>query len=119
MAATAKKKTGRTRANSKSGAVRAYLAKNPEAGPTEVARELKKAGIQISPAHVSAVKAALKRSTGANGHAANGRGRRGRRPASADAVSLNSLIEARVFAARVGGVEKARELITALARLQS
>jgi hypothetical protein len=113
-------KTRKPRANSKSGAVRAYFARHPQAGPTEVANALKKEGIEISAAHVSNVKAAMKRKAGSNGQAARGRGRRGRPAAGgSDAVSISSLIEARSFANRVGGVEKASALIAALAKLQS
>jgi hypothetical protein len=113
-------KTRKPRANSKSGAVRAYFARHPQAGPTEVASALKKEGIEISAAHVSNVKAAMKRKAGSNGQSGRGRGRRGRPVAGggSDAVSISSLIEARSFANRVGGVEKASALIAALAKLQ-
>jgi hypothetical protein len=125
---TTTKTTRRKRANSKSGAIRAYLKRKPEAGPTEIANALMKKGIEISPAHVSNVKAALRKSAEANGEALDGggdatggrkAGRRGRKPAPRDVVSLGSLIEARTFAARVGGVEQARALLAALAKLQS
>jgi hypothetical protein len=121
MATVMKKR--KPRANSKSGAVRAYLKRKPDAGPTEVSAALKKKGIIISPAHVSNVKAALRKAgeaSGANGEAvaANGRARRGRKPAARDAVSLGSLLEARRFAERVGGLDKATELLDALAKLQ-
>jgi hypothetical protein len=118
--ATATKKTRKPRANSKSGAVRAYFEQHPEAGPTEVANALKKQGIEISAAHVSNVKAAMKRKAGMNGHATGRRGRPGRPAGSGggDAVSLGSLLEARAFATRVGGVEKASALVAALSKLQ-
>ena len=121
---TAAKKTRRKRENSKSGAIRAYLKRKPEAGPPEIANALKKKGIEISPAHVSNVKAALRKSDEANGdtpaaeNGGPGRGRRGRKPAPQDAISLGNLIEARAFATRVGGVEQARNLLAALAKLQ-
>ncbi len=119
--APATKRTRTPRANSKSGAVRAYFEQHPEAGPTEVANALKKQGIEISAAHVSNVKAAMKRKAGMNGVATGRRGRRGR-PAGggggSDVVSLGSLLEARAFAARVGGVEKASALVAALSKLQ-
>jgi hypothetical protein len=117
------KKSRKPRANSKSEAVRAYLKRKPNAGPTEIAKALKKKGINISPAHVSNVKAALRKQgegSGANGRSAgaNGRaGRRGRR-ASGDAVSLGSLLAARRFAESVGGVDRAAELLDALTKLQ-
>jgi hypothetical protein len=126
---TVAKKTRKKRANTKSGAIRAFLKRKPEAGPTEIANALKKRGINISPAHVSNVKAGLKKTAESNGasHAGNGEvavtngrqpGRRGRKPAPRDVVSLGSLLEARKFAERVGGVDKASELLDALAKLQ-
>jgi hypothetical protein len=118
MATATKKRTRKPRANSKSGAVRAYFEQHPEAGPTEVANALKKQGITISAAHVSNVKAAMKRKAGMNGRAIGRRGRRGRPAGGSDALSLGSLLEARAFAARVGGVEKASALVAALAKLQ-
>jgi hypothetical protein len=122
---TATKKTRRKRENSKSGAIRAYLKRKPDAGPTEIVNALKKKGVAISPAHVSNVKAALRKSAQVDGeviavgNGIYGRGgaRRGRKR-TPDAISLGSLIEARAFAARVGGVEQARNLLTALAKLQ-
>lgn len=120
--AAAKKKTRRPRANSKSGAVRAFLKRHPEAGPTEISKALKKKGIDISPAHVSNVKAALKKAEGgavaANGKKQSRRGRRPGRAGGADTVSLAGLLEARQFVDSVGGVEKASELIDALAKLR-
>lgn len=123
--ATATKKRGGKRANSKSAAIRAYLSTHPDAGPTAVCAALKAKGIAITPAHVSNVKAALGRKAGKVGGAAtNGashakRGRRGRKPAvSGDTVSLSQLVEARKFAAQVGGVENAVGLLQTLAKLQ-
>ncbi|MCC6492094.1 MAG: hypothetical protein IT424_03630 [Pirellulales bacterium] len=118
--AVTNKKTRRPRANSKSGAVRAYLKRKPNAGPTQVSKALKKKGIDISPAHVSNVKASLKKAAGGSGApaATRGRGRRGRPVATADRVSLAGLIEARDFVKSVGGVERANELISALTKLQ-
>jgi hypothetical protein len=117
MATATKKRTRKPRANSKSGAVRAYFEQHPQAGPTEVANALTKQGIKISPAHVSNVKASMKRRAGTNGRATGRGGRRGR-PAGGDAVSLSNLLETRAFVVRVGGVEKASALVAALAKLQ-
>ena len=123
------KKPRKKRSNTKAAAIRAYMKRRPEAGPTEIARALTKKGIAISAAHVSNVKAYNKRAAEANGeaHQANGEaastsgrkpGRRGRKPAPRDVVSLGALLEARKFAERVGGVDKASELLDALAKLQ-
>ena len=115
--ATATKKRGGKRANSKSAAIRAYLSTHPDAGPTAVCAALKAKGVAISPAHVSNVKATMLKKAGKTGGAStNGvphakRGRRGRKPAASDAVSLSQLVEARKFAAQVGGVENAVGLL--------
>ena len=128
MAEEIKRKTRRPRANSKSGAVRAYMKRHPDAGPTAISLALKKRGIEITAAHVSNVKASMQKSGQAAGESAatngeaparNGRrGRPGRKPAPRDAVSLASLLDAQRFAERVGGLEKAIELISALSKLQ-
>jgi hypothetical protein len=46
------------------------------------------------------------------------RGRPGRKPAPSDSVSLSQLVEARKFAAQVGGVDAAVGLLQSLAKLQ-
>jgi hypothetical protein len=122
--ATATKKRGGKRANSKSAAIRAYLSTHPDAGPTAVCAALKARGVVVTTAHVSNVKAAMLKKAGTTGGAAtNGvahakRGRRGRKPAASDSVSLSQLVEARKFAAQVGGVEHAVGLLQTLAKLQ-
>lgn len=124
--ATATKKRGGKRANSKSAAIREYITAHPEAGPTAVCAALKAKGVAISPAHVSNVKAAMARkakksagSASSNGHARRKPGRPGRASSAAvDAVSLSQLVEARNFAAHVGGVDQAVALLQTLAKLQ-
>lgn len=123
--ATATKKRGGKRANSKSAAIRAYISTHPDAGPTAVCAALKAKGVAITPAHVSNVKAAMVKKAGkTSGASTNGAahakpGRRGRKPAVvSDSVSLSQLVEARKFAAQVGGVENAVGLLQTLAKLQ-
>jgi hypothetical protein len=128
MATESKKKNRKLRVKSKSGAVRAYLKGQPDAGPTEVASALKKRGISISPAHVSNVKAAMRKADESGktslgmktlANAANGRAkRRKKKHAPDDAVSLSSLLQARQFAKNVGGLEEASQLIDVLSELQ-
>lgn len=119
---TPKKKRARRKVN-KSGAIREFIQAHPEVGPTAVAAALKEKGIVVSAAHVSNVKAAMQ-NKGANGSsggaAAGGRkpGRPGRKAGAGDAVSLAGLLEARKFAAQVGGVESAVTLLQSLAKLQ-
>jgi hypothetical protein len=98
----------------KSQAIRDYCEANPDAGPTEVAAELKKQGIQVSTAMVSTVKTLAKKRK-------KGRGRkkaaRGAKPAS-DKIALSSLITAKKMAESLGGIEKAQATLAALAKLQ-
>ncbi|QDV72080.1 hypothetical protein [Botrimarina mediterranea] len=110
----------------KSEAIREYLKSHPDAGPTEVATELKKKGIDVALALVSNVKAAMlgrkkkkKKKKGAKPGPKTGRvGRPAGRPAGpTDKVSLSHLIEAQDFAAKVGGVEQAQALLKALGKL--
>ncbi|MEO0530387.1 MAG: hypothetical protein AAF266_07380 [Planctomycetota bacterium] len=117
----AKKRAG---GPNKSAAIREYLKSQPDAGPTEVCKELKKKGLTIAPALVSNVKAAMlgkkggKKKRGRKPGRPAGSGRKPGRPAGAgDKVSLSSLIEAREFVDKVGGPEKAEELLKALKKL--
>ena len=100
----------------KSAAIRDYLKSHPDAGPTQVCRDLKKSkNLDIAPALVSNVKAAL---AGKKGGKKKRRGAKPGRPAgsSADRV-LSSLIDARDFADKVGGVDQAIQLLKALDKL--
>ena len=92
----------------KSGAVREYLAKNPAAGPTEVSKALKSRGIAVTPAHVSNVKQTAKRKPAT---------KRAAKAVPQDSVSLVQLVEARRFAERVGGVDAAVGLLQSLGKL--
>lgn len=102
-----KKRTG----PNKSQAIRDYLKTHPNAGPTEVGRELKKKGLKVAPALVSNVKAAML------GKKAGGK--RGRRTAMGknDQVSITALVDAREFVDSVGGIAKAKKIIAALEKL--
>ncbi len=96
----------------KSQAIRDYLKAKPEAGPTEVVRELKKKGIKITPALVSNVKKAM------NGGISTGkRGPKPGRRAAGDKVSINDLLTAKDFADSVGGVDQAVAVLKALDKL--
>ncbi|TWU00155.1 hypothetical protein Pla108_11000 [Botrimarina colliarenosi] len=109
----------------KSAAIREYLKSKPDAGPTEVATELKKKGIDVALALVSNVKAAMlgkkkkKKKRAKPGPKTGAKsGRPVGRPAGAtDKVSLSHLIEAQEFAAKVGGVDQAQSLLKALGKL--
>jgi CelD/BcsL family acetyltransferase involved in cellulose biosynthesis len=110
----------------KSAAIRDYLKTHPDAGPTEVATELKKKNIDVALALVSNVKAAMlgrkkkkkKKKSAKPGPKPGGKtGRVGRPAGASDKVSLSHLIEAQEFAAKVGGVEQAQALLKALGKL--
>jgi hypothetical protein len=114
------KKTRGKRAGNKSAAIRAILNRKPEAGPTEVCAILKRKGIEATPALVSNVKVAMLKKQGGSAKSNGAAKRRGRpgRKAAGDTVSMASLLEARKFAAQVGGVEQAVDLLKTLAQLQ-
>lgn len=104
----AKKKSG---GPNKSQAIRDYLKTHPNAGPTEVCKELGKKGLKIAPALVSNVKAAMLGKK-------KGTGKRGRKPGGKnDQVSLSALVEAREFVDKVGGIDKAEKILSALDKL--
>jgi hypothetical protein len=109
----------------KSSAIREYLAAHPKAGPTAVRDALRSAGVTVSTAHVSNIKAKLappkaKPSTKSKPAKplAKPKGTRGETAEAEDRVSLSQLVEARKFAAQVGGVAQALLLLQTLAKLQ-
>ena len=88
------------------------LAKNPNATPMEIAEKLK--AYKVTPAYVSNIKStkkagkALRRKVGA---------RRGKRNGGKDNISMSSLVKAKKLADELGGVEKAKAMLDALAKL--
>jgi hypothetical protein len=105
----------------KSDAIRAVFKAKPDLGPTAVCEELKKQGIAATPALVSNVKAAMLKKAGVKKTARRGRkpGRKPGRPpgVNKDTVSLGALLEAREFADKVGGIEKAEAILKTLGKL--
>jgi hypothetical protein len=106
---------------SKSQAVRDYLAEHPTALPKEIAPAVKAAhGLDVSPQMISMIKSKLGK-----------QGRRRRRkskaaPAAAASRGANSarftiedLIKAKKLAQTMGGIPRAQEALTALARLSA
>lgn len=109
----AKKRAG---GPNKSAAIRDYLKSKPDAGPTEVCKELKKKGITVAPALVSNVKAALR----GKKKGVKRKGKPGPKPgrkAASDKVSLSALVDASEFVEKVGGVENAQALLKAISKL--
>jgi len=108
----AKKKT----VVNKSALIRDYLAANPDAGPKAVVAAIRKKGVNISEALVSFVK-----------YKSSGKKKRRRRkkkavaaakPAVSDRVSISTLVQAKKLAEQMGGIEKAKAALAALAKLQ-
>ena len=92
----------------KSQAIRDYLTTNKRAKPAQVIAALAEKGVSVSSQMVSHVKARSKM-------------RRRRRKAEAGGqtvgLSITNLIAAKKLVDTVGGIEKAREAINALAKL--
>ena len=102
----------------KSQAIRDYLAANPQAGPTAIVAALATKKIKVTTALVSGVKTRA-------GSKTRGRGRgrprktatKRRRSMSKDTVVISDLLQAKKLAERMGGIERARTALAALARL--
>jgi hypothetical protein len=117
-----RKATSGNGAISKSQAVRDYLAHHPTAMPKEIKPALKAAhGIDVSSQMISTIKTKLRQ-----GPKRHGRKRRtenviaaGRRGRSSNGArfSIDDLVSAKKLAQQVGGVDRAQQLIQALARL--
>jgi hypothetical protein len=86
----------RKRRDSKAQAIRHYCAENPGDDPADCIGVLADKGIHVTPALVARVRATMPRGAG---------------------VTLADLLAAKAFAARVGGIDAARQLVNVLARL--
>ena len=110
--ATPKKKRAKKAVN-QSQLIRDHLAANPDDGPKAIVAALAKKGVKVSEGLASNVKYSSKKAK-----------RRGRKrpgvkpPAVSDKVSLSTLVQAKKMAEQLGGVEKARDALSALAKLQ-
>jgi hypothetical protein len=98
----------------KSELIRSYKTEHDDAGPTAIAAALTKEGTKVTPAFVSTVLSNAKR-RGRKGR--RGAGRRAGRPAGGDAVQV--LMQAKKMADQMGGIDKARSALDALARILS
>ena len=97
---------------SKSAAIRNYKTAHQGAGPTEIAAALGKDGMKVTPGFVSTVLSNDKR----RGRKGRRKGaRRGGRPAGGDPLQV--LVDAKKLAERMGGIDKARSALDALARI--
>jgi hypothetical protein len=98
--------------SSKSELIRSYKKSHDGAGPTEIAAALSKDGTKVTPQFVSTVLSNDKRKSGKRGRR---KGRRsGPRPAGG---ALQTLVQAKKLADQMGGIDKARAALDALAQI--
>ena len=88
--------------NSKAAKIRHYLTAHPDAKAADVVAALKARNVKVSLAHVYQLKS---------------KGKPKRRAKAAQADTLTALIEAKKLADKLGGVDRAREAVNALAKL--
>jgi hypothetical protein len=94
------------------------LAKYPNETPMEIADRLK--AYKISAGYVSTIKSARKagkKKAAKKSKQVGKTGRRARRNGDGDNVSMSSLVKAKQLADELGGVEKAKAVLDALAKL--
>jgi len=104
----AKKKVNKTQL------IKDALAKNPKASPSEIAEGLKNHG--ISAQYVSTVKSSLKAKKPTK--TAKKKVAKKTVAKKSDKVSLGDLVKASRLAEELGGVDKAQEMLNALAKLK-
>ena len=97
--------------------IRDYLETDPSAGPAKIIAELKKKGISVSSALASRVKSRMQNPAGAVTRGRRGRPRIKGRQSRDELVAIDSLILARDFASKVGGVDEATRLLRMLSRI--
>ena len=91
--------------NSKAAKIRDYLADHPDAKAADVVAALKSQRVKVSAAHVYQLKSA------------NGKPKRSKSARRSKGDTLTALIEAKKLADKLGGVDRAREAVNALAKL--
>lgn len=116
----AKKKTTKKKSGpSKADAIRQYSAKNPEAGPTEVANAVNSANKwDLTPQYVSTIWSNdKKKAEEGEGKAPAKRGRPPKKKAAKSDLGYDDLLQAKELAKQMGGVEQAKKALDALAKL--
>jgi hypothetical protein len=93
----------------KSQSIRDYLEVHPDATPSVVQQDLLRDGIKVGYSLISQVKYK------GGGRKATRRGAGRGRPAN---ISMNDLVNAKQLADRMGGLDRAKEALTMLARLR-
>jgi len=101
----------------KTQVIRDYLAENPDTAPKEVAATLSKQGLSVTANYVSTIKTNMKaKGKGKKKVAAKKKAAPKKKAADAK-ILLSALMEAKKLAAKLGGIEQAKQAINALAQL--
>jgi hypothetical protein len=111
----------------KSQAIRDYYASHPSAKPKEISAELKKVGIDVTPAFISTIrstsmgkkKKTMKSSSAkaAPAKAPVGRPRKAATSKGETTVSIENLIKAKSLVKELGGIDNVMATLSALKRL--
>ena len=106
----AKKKAKKKSQPNKTQLIKDALKANPKASPAELAKKLGKHG--ISAQYVSVVKSNMKKKTGKKTGMRKGTGKK-----KEAAFTVSELVKASKLAEELGGVEKAKEVLSVLGKL--
>ena len=99
----------------KSQAIRDHLAKHPDDGPKAIMVALRKKNITATASLVSQVKYA---SVGKKNRKSRKKKAATTQPTVSDKISISTLVQAKKMADQLGGIEKAKAALSALAKLQ-
>ncbi len=130
---TVKKSAPKSKLN-KTQVIEKALAASPDKGPTQISKELTAKGIEVSSAYVSTIKTNLKAKTATSTAAApiaakkktttkkkvakkKATKKQAPKAAPATSISYDQLLLAKQMAQQLGGAEKAKEALVALAQL--
>lgn len=108
----------------KSQAIRDYYAAHPNAKPKEISAELKKAGVDVTPAFISTIRSTSigkkkKTTKTSSAKASPAKTASAKAPASKGgaSISIESLLKAKGMVKELGGIDAAIATLTALKRL--
>lgn len=104
----------------KSEIIREYADANPGMKPKALAEKIKaEKGLDLTPGFISTIKSQHKKKSGGAGGKRRGRkpGSVGRPAAASDSVSIALLKQAKELSMKLGGIDKARKILDALAEL--
>jgi hypothetical protein len=101
------------KSSNKSQLIRDFKAANPSAAPKQIAEALGKSGLDVSAQFVSTVLSNAKKKGGKIGRP----GRKPSRPVGVPLDNLQQLIQVKKFVDQIGGLEKAKSAVDALAQL--